>query len=77
MKSTEEPEVGYYQNYGSIEPALATIRPEINEELSKRYGSESLIKDPTLQHLYTFAMETTNILILSRPLTILRMAGPA
>lgn len=46
MKSTEEPEVGYYQNYGSIEPALATIRPEINEELSKRYGSESLIKDP-------------------------------
>jgi len=46
MKSTEKPEVGYYQNYGSIEPAIATIRPEIQEELTKRYESEGLIKEP-------------------------------
>lgn len=46
MKTTEEPEGGYYQNYGSIEPAIATIRPEIQEELTKRYSSEGLIKEP-------------------------------
>lgn len=46
MKTTEEPEGGYYQHYGSIEPAIATIRPEIQEELTKNYGSDTLIKDP-------------------------------
>ena len=46
MKTTEDPEGGYYQNYGSIEPAIATIRPEIQEELTKKYGTDSLIQDP-------------------------------
>jgi hypothetical protein len=46
LKTTIEPEGGYYQNYGSIEPAIATIRPEIQEELAKKYGNETLIKEP-------------------------------
>jgi hypothetical protein len=46
MKTTLDPEGGYYQNYGSIESAIPTIRPEIQDELTQRYKSETLIKDP-------------------------------
>jgi hypothetical protein len=46
MKTTDDPEGGYYQNYGSIEPAIATIRPEIQDELTKKYGSDPLIAEP-------------------------------
>ena len=46
MKTTEEPEGGYYQNYGSIESAIEKIRPEIQEELTKKYGSDALIAEP-------------------------------
>ena len=46
MKTTEEPEGGYYQNYGSIAPAIDIIRPEIQEELNNRYGTDSFVEDP-------------------------------
>jgi hypothetical protein len=46
MKSTNEPEVGYYHNYASIEPAIEIVRPEIQAELDSRYGSSSPIEDP-------------------------------
>lgn len=40
MKTTEEPEAGYYHNYGSIEPILDKIRPELQEKLAQRYKSQ-------------------------------------
>jgi len=44
MKTTNEPEGGYYQNYGSIEPAIGAIREELMSELASRY--ESQVEDP-------------------------------
>jgi hypothetical protein len=46
MKTTEEPEGGYYHNYGSIEPAIKTVRPELQKELASRYGSDTTIEKP-------------------------------
>lgn len=46
MKTTEEPEGGYYQNYESIEPGIGIVRPEIQAELDSRYGSSNPIENP-------------------------------
>lgn len=46
MKTTNEPETGYYQNYASIEPAIGIVRPEIQALLDSRYGSSNPIENP-------------------------------
>lgn len=46
MKSTRLPEDEFYHNYTGIEPALDIVRPELQEELAKRYKEDSPIKDP-------------------------------
>jgi len=46
MKTTAEPEAGLYQNYGAIEPAINSVRPELQEELTKRYGSDKTVENP-------------------------------
>lgn len=46
MKTNESPEDEFYHNYKGIEPAIDTIRAELQEELDKRYGNGSPIKDP-------------------------------
>lgn len=46
MKTTEEPEGGYYQNYGSIKPAIETVRAELQKELASRYGSDTTVEKP-------------------------------
>jgi hypothetical protein len=45
LKSTDEPEAGYYQNYASIAPAIPIIRPELQAQLDSRYGT-SRIENP-------------------------------
>jgi hypothetical protein len=46
MKSNATPEDEFYHNYKAIEPAIETLRRDLQEELDKLYAKDSPIKDP-------------------------------